>query len=82
MNNKIREIMKNYFTSFHIIGIVLGLLLSLLYWYKLGRYSDNIFRNNIFIILTLGILIGYFFFDIINTTRNHRKNDSCENNKK
>jgi len=82
MNNKIREIIKRQFTLLHIIGIIFGLLLSFFYWYKSGRYSDNIFRNNIIIILTWGILSGYFVCDIINTARNYRKNDSCKSNKK
>jgi hypothetical protein len=81
MNNKIGEIIKKYFTLLHIIGIVFGFLLSFFYWYKSGRYSDNIFRNNIIIILAWGILSGYFVCDIINTVRINRKKDSCQNNK-
>lgn len=82
MNNNFREIIKKYFSLLHIIGIVSGMLICFFYWYKSGRYSDNLFRNNIAIILTWGILSGYFVFDIINSVRNNRKNKECKTNKK
>lgn len=80
-NMKVKNI-KKYFTLLHIIGIVLGIVVSLLFWYKSGRYSDNIFRSNIIIILSWGILSGYFVFDIINTMRKNRKKEECKSNKK
>ncbi len=80
-NMKVKNI-KKYFTLLHIIGIVLGIVVSLLFWYKSGRYSDNIFRSNIIIILSWGILSGYFVFDIINSMIKNRKKEECKSNKK
>jgi len=83
MRNKIKiNNIKKHFSLLHIIGIVLGMVIGFLFWYISGRYSDNIFRNNIVIILTWGILSGYFVFDIINSMRKNRKEEECKSNKK
>lgn len=81
MNNNFLKTIKSHFTLLHIIGIFSGMIICFFYWYKSGRYSDNFFRNNIAIILTWGILSGYFVFDIINSVRKNRKNKNCETNK-
>ena len=53
------------FTLINIIGMILGLLFSLLYWWKKGQFSDSIIKNNIFVISLWGILMGYVTFDLI-----------------
>jgi hypothetical protein len=50
---------------YHILGMVLGLLFSLFYWAKAGKFSDYLLKNNIFLISLFGIVLGYITFDLI-----------------
>ena len=65
MNIKIKEFCKKNVSLFHIIGIVLGIFLSILYWHKKGQFSDNILKNNIFLISIWGMAIGYITLDLV-----------------
>ena len=61
--------MKQFFKKnvrwYHILGMVLGLFLSIIYWQKVGKYSDYILKNNIFLIISFGLSLGYISFDLI-----------------
>ncbi len=61
--------MKQFFKKnvrwYHILGMVLGLIFSIYYWYKVGKYSDYILKNNIFLIISFGLSLGYISFDLI-----------------
>ena len=37
----INSFLKKNFNKFHFIGMFAGVILSLLYWYKAGQFSDN-----------------------------------------
>jgi hypothetical protein len=70
-----KEFFKKNVSIFHIIGVLIGLFLSDIYWWKVGRFDDYFLKNNIFAISIFGILIGYISFDlIINSIRKNREN--------
>ena len=70
-----KEFIKKNVTVFHIIGVLSGLILSDIYWWKVGRFDDYFLKNNIFVISIFGILVGYISFDlIINSIRKNREN--------
>ena len=60
-----KSFLKNNFTIYHIIGMVAGVVLSVVYWYKSGQFSDNILKNNLALIILWGLLVGYITFDLI-----------------
>ena len=64
-NSKFFLFLKKNMRWYHVIGIFLGALFSYVYWLKSGQFSDYILKNNIFLILLWGIIIGYVSFDII-----------------
>ena len=70
---KIRKFIKVNLSLYHITGIVLGTLLSALYWYKKGQYSDNILKNSILLIFFWGIAMGYITFDLIKSAISKNK---------
>ena len=60
-----KSFLKKNFTIYHIIGMVAGVALSVVYWYKSGQFSDNILKNNLALIILWGLLVGYITFDLI-----------------
>ncbi|MBQ9434832.1 MAG: hypothetical protein IJU33_01740 [Bacteroidales bacterium] len=60
-----RSFIKKNLTIYHIIGMVVGVALSIVYWYKSGQFSDNILKNNLALIILWGLLVGYITFDLI-----------------
>ncbi|MBQ1780153.1 MAG: hypothetical protein II001_01825 [Bacteroidales bacterium] len=44
--SKNKDFWQKNFSWMHLVAMAVGLLLSLLYWYKAGQFSDNILRNN------------------------------------
>jgi predicted membrane protein len=73
MNSKIKKFFKINFSLYHVAGVVLGIILSVLYWYKKGQFSNNVLRNNIILTLLWGISIGYITFDFIKSTIDKNK---------
>jgi len=59
------QFLKKNVRWYHILGMVLGLFLSIIYWQKVGKYSDYILKNNIFLIISFGLSLGYISFDLI-----------------
>lgn len=59
------DFFKKNLNGYHITGIVLGTGLSLIYWAKAGRFTDNVLKNNPWLMTLWGILIGYIMFDFI-----------------
>ena len=54
----------------HVAGIVAGVLLALLYWYKSGQYSDNILRKSPILMAIWGLLTGYILIDLVKSSKN------------
>lgn len=63
--SKFKEFIKRNLTIYHIIGMILGVSLSVAYWYKSGQFSDNVLKNNLILIIIWGLLVGYITFDLI-----------------
>jgi uncharacterized membrane protein len=70
-----KEFFKKNLTIYHIIGIILAVTMSIIYWWKVGQFTNYFLKNNIFAITIFGILVGYITFDlIINSIRKNREN--------
>ncbi|HPE40705.1 MAG TPA: hypothetical protein PLI77_06410 [Bacteroidales bacterium] len=72
-----KPFLKKNFSIYHVLGIVLGLILALIYWWKAGQFTDYFLKNNIFAVSIFGILIGYISFDLIinSLKKNQKEND-------
>lgn len=60
------------FNKYHIIGVVLGVLLSVVYWAKSGRFTDNFLKNSVILMIVWGILVGYITFDLVFNAKNRK----------
>lgn len=56
---------KKNFTWFHILGMIAGIILSVLYWYKSGQFSDNILKKSPILMSFWGLLTGYILIDLV-----------------
>ena len=69
-----REFLEKNFNWYHLIGMILFTLLSVLYWYKSGQYSDNILKNNILLMIIWGLLVGYITADMVSNAMKRKDN--------
>jgi hypothetical protein len=69
-----REFLKKNFNLYHLIGMILFTLLSVLYWYKSGQFSDNILKNNILLMVIWGLLVGYITADMVSNAMKRKDN--------
>lgn len=60
-----REYLKKNFNWYHLIGMTVFTLMSVLYWHKSGQYCDNILKNNILLMILWGLLVGYITADLV-----------------
>lgn len=75
----IDDFLKKNFNKYHIIGVVLGVGLSMIYWAKVGRFVEgNILKSNPILMAVWGILIGYISLDMVSNAINRKNNG--ENN--
>lgn len=56
----------------HIAAMAVGLLLSLLYWYKAGQFSDNILKKSRILMAIWGLLIGYILIDLVKSSKDRQ----------
>lgn len=69
---------KNFFSEHfnlgHIVGMILCALLAILYWYKAGRFSEFIIKNNLILTILWGLGVGYVAMDlVISSWRRNKK---------
>lgn len=57
----------------HIAAMAVGLLLSLLYWYKAGQFSDNILKKSPILMAIWGLLIGYILIDLVRSSKDRQE---------
>ena len=69
-----REFLKKNFNLYHLIGMILFTLLSVLYWHKYGQFSDNILKNNILLMIIWGLLVGYITADMVSNAMKRKDN--------
>ena len=71
------DFFKKNFNKYHIIGIVLGVCFSMIYWAKVGRFVEgNILKSSPVLMAIWGILIGYISLDIVSNAINRKKEDN------
>ena len=68
------EFLKKNFNWYHIIGMVVGCGLSMIYWVKSGQFSDQILKSNPYLMALWGILTGYILMDLVFNARNRKEN--------
>lgn len=66
------EFLKKNLNKYHIIGIVLGVVLSVMYWAKSGRFSDNFLKSSLVLMIIWGLLVGYITFDLVFNAKNRK----------
>lgn len=71
MNDFLRKNLNKY----HIIGVILGVGLSVVYWFKSGRFSDNFLKSNLILMIIWGVLVGYITFDLVFNAKNRKDNE-------
>ena len=69
-----REFLKKNLNLYHLIGMVMFTILSVLYWYKSGQFSDNILKNNILLMIIWGLLVGYITADMVSNAVKRKDN--------
>lgn len=73
---KSSDFWKRNLSWMHIVAMAVGVLLSLLYWYKAGQFSDNILKKSPILMAVWGLLIGYILIDLVRSSKNRdQKNE-------
>lgn len=74
----INRFIKNNFNVFHIIGMVAGVGLSMIYWAKKGQFSDKILKSSPILMAIWGLLIGYILMDMVFNARKRKNEEENE----
>ena len=70
--SKNKDFWQKNFSWMHLVAMAVGLVLSLLYWYKAGQFSDNILRNNPVLMSLWGLATGYILIDLVRSSKNRQ----------
>ena len=70
-----KEFLRKNLNLFHIIGIILFVALSIFYWNRAGKFSDNVLQNNLFLMIIWGILVGYLLADMVSNAMKRNKEE-------
>ncbi|MCR4965860.1 MAG: hypothetical protein K6A41_09415 [Bacteroidales bacterium] len=71
------DFLKKNLNKYHIIGMVIGVGFSMIYWAKVGQFSDNFLKKSPVLMAVWGILIGYILCDLVfNSQRRKEEEDS------
>ena len=68
--SKSNDFWKKNLTWMHLAAMALGMVLALLYWYKSGQFSDNIFKKSPVLMALWGVLTGYILIDLVKSSKN------------
>jgi len=71
---KNNDFWKKNLTWLHVAAMAVGVLLSLLYWYKSGQYSTNILRKSPILMAIWGLLTGYILIDLVKSSKKRDEN--------
>ena len=74
MKKKNNDFWKKNLTWLHVAAMAVGVLLSLLYWYKSGQYSTNILRKSPILMAIWGLLTGYILIDLVKLSKKRDEN--------
>lgn len=72
---KKREFFERNLNKYHIMGMVSGIILSIIYWAKAGRFTDNVLKSSPILMILWGLLVGYILFEMIFNAKNRKEND-------
>lgn len=64
------DFFKKNFNKFHMIGVVFGIVFSMVYWVKKGQFSDNVLKSSPVLMAIWGVLVGYILFDLMFNAKN------------
>lgn len=64
------DFLKKNFNWYHIIGIVICVGFSMMYWVKRGQFSDNFLKSSPVLMIIWGILVGYITADFLFNAKN------------
>ena len=70
-----REFLRKNVNLYHFIGMILFTILAVFYWYKSGKYSDNILKNNILLMIVWGLAVGYITADMVSHAMKRKDNE-------
>ena len=68
--SKSNDCWKKNLTWWHVAAMAVGVLLSLLYWYKSGQFSDNILKKSPVLMALWGLATGYILIDLVKSSKN------------
>lgn len=71
--SKSNDFWKKNLTWWHVAAMAVGVLLSLLYWYKSGQFSDNILKKSPVLMALWGLATGYILIDLVKSSKNRDK---------
>ena len=74
----INRFIKNNFNWYHILGMVLCVGLSMVYWAKKGQFSDNWLKNSPIMMTIWGLLVGYILMDMVFSARKRKNEEENE----
>jgi len=60
-----KDFFKKNFSWMHVGGILLGVILCSVYWWKSGQFSEFWFKRNLAVLLLMGALVGWITADMI-----------------
>jgi len=69
------DFLKKNLNIYHIIGMVVGVGLCMIYWAKAGRFSSNFLKSSPILMAIWGLLVGYLLCDLMFNANNRRKED-------
>lgn len=70
------DFLKKNLNLYHIIGMVLGVGFSMIYWVKAGQFSDNILKKSPVLMAIWGILIGYIICDLVFNSQKRKEDEN------
>ena len=70
-----KDFLRKNLNLYHLIGIILFVALSVFYWHRAGKYSDNMLQNNLFLMIIWGLLVGYMLADLVSNAMKRKNNE-------
>ena len=70
------DFLKKNLNPYHVIGMVLGVGFSMIYWVKVGQFSDNILKKSPVLMAIWGILIGYILCDLVFNSQKRKEDEN------
>lgn len=75
MINKLKDFFRKNFSVWHLIGMALCAFLAFLYWSKIGKDSEYLIKNNIYLVILWGLALGYVTVDMAFQASKRSKDD-------